>query len=286
MWFLLALGTAVFFATQSVFAKRAGQKFHPDVVAWAAFLYAIPVYVIFLATQEIPVVQPAFWLWMPLSLCTNLVAIPLFFRALHEGELSVVLPLNTLTPLFALPIEYFLLGDVPGAKALLGLALIVLGAYLLHAGSIRQGIFTPFKLLARDKGARLMMVVTAIWSISAVADRGAVQNSSPAFYTIVFCVTFTVVFLPWLLIRKRPGLFKIITRPLPLIPVGLFGALMAICQMSALNLALTTMVISVKRLAGLFGVLMGGILFNEKGLGARLIAAAIMVGGTVLLALA
>jgi uncharacterized membrane protein len=154
MWFLLSLGTAVFFATQSALAKGAGQKFHPDVVAWAAFLYAIPVYVIFLATREIPVVQPAFWLWMPLSLGTNLVAIPLFFRALHEGELSIVLPLNMLTPLFALLTEYLLLGDVPSAPAFAGIALIVLGAYLLHAGSLRQGVFTPFRLLARDKGAR------------------------------------------------------------------------------------------------------------------------------------
>lgn len=286
MWFLLALGTAVFFATQSAFAKRAGRDFHTDVVAWAAFLYAVPVYAVFLSLREIPEVQPAFWLWMPLSLGTNLVAMPLFFRALHQGELSVVLPLNTLTPLFALLTEYLLLGDAPGAPAFWGIALIVLGAYLLHAGGIRRGILTPFRLLARDKGARLMLAVTVIWSISAVADRGAVLASSPAFYTFVFCIAFTATFLPWLLIRKRPGILKAVTRPLPLIPVGVFGALMGVCQMSALDLALATMVISIKRLAGLLGVLMGGILFKEKGLGMRLIAAAAMLAGVVLLAAA
>ncbi len=284
MWFLLALGTAVFFATQSAFAKRAGKKHHTDVVAWAAFVFAIPVYAVFFAIRGVPEVQPAFWLWMPLSLATNLVAMPLFFRALHEGELSVVLPLNMLTPLFALLTEYLLLGDVPSTLAFWGIALIVLGAYLLHAGSIRRGLLTPFKLLARDRGARLMMATTAIWSISAVADRGSVLSSSPAFYTLVFSTAFTLAFLPWLLIMKRPGVLKTITRPLPLIPVGVFGSLMAICQMSALDLALTTMVISVKRLAGLFGVLVGGILFKEKGLSVRLFAAAIMLGGTVLLA--
>jgi drug/metabolite transporter (DMT)-like permease len=285
MWFILALGTAVFFATQSAFAKRAGARFHPDVVAWAAFLYAIPVYSIFLASHGIPAIQPAFWLWMPLSLVTNLVAMPLFFRALHLGELSVVLPLNMLTPLFALLTEYLLLGDSPTSLAFGGIALIVLGAYLLHAGSIRQGVLTPFRLLARDRGARLMMAVTAIWSISAVADRGAVLNSSPAFYTFVFCITFTATFLPWLLLRKRPGIMQSLTQPLLLVPVGVFGSLMGVCQMSALDLALTTMVISVKRLAGLFGVLVGGLLFKEKGLGVRLFAAAIMLAGTVLLAL-
>jgi drug/metabolite transporter (DMT)-like permease len=284
MWFLLALGTAVFFATQSAFAKRAGTRFHPDVVAWAAFLYSIPVYAVFFATQGMPEVQPAFWLWMPLSLVTNLVAMPLFFRALHEGELSVVLPLNMLTPLFALLTEYLFLGDVPSPLAFAGIALIVMGAYLLHAGSIRQGVLTPFKLLLKDKGARLMMGATAIWSISAVADRGAVLASSAAFYTIVFAPIFTLVFLPWLLWRRRAELRRSLARPLSLVPVGVFGALMAICQMSALKLALATMVISVKRLAGLFGVLLGGIFFKEKGVGVRLVAAGIMVGGTVLLA--
>jgi len=212
------------------------------------------------------------------------VAMPLFFRALHHGELSVVLPLNMLTPLFALLTEYLLLGDAPNPLAFAGIALIVLGAYLLHAGSIRRGVLTPFKLLLKDKGARLMMGATAIWSISAVADRGAVINSSAAFYTIVFAPTFTVAFLPWLLWRRRAELRKSLGRPLSLIPVGVFGALMAICQMSALKLALATMVISVKRLAGLFGVLLGGIFFKEKGVGVRLAAAGIMVGGTVLLA--
>jgi len=284
MWFLLAVGTAVFFAAQGALSKRLTGDYHPDLVTWGAFVFSFPIYIAALLLSGIPDIKLAFWPFMATSLSLNFVAIPLLFRALKHGDLSIVLPLSTLTPFFTLFTQYLLLGDVPTPKATAGILLVVAGAYLLHAGSIRSGLLAPFRVLARDKGARMMVGASALWSITAVADRGAVLAASAPFYLAVFSSLFTLLFPVWIIL-KRPGeLRSFRERPWPLLPVGLAGAAMALCQMFALGLALAATVTSVKRLSALFGVVLGGLLFKEKGMAIRLLASLVMVAGTVLLA--
>lgn len=285
MWFVLALGSAVFFAAQGAAAKSLGDEYPTDVVTWFAFIFSLPIYMVVLAYDGIPVVQPEFWGWAALSVGLNCVAIPMYFSALRHGELSVVLPLSTLTPLFALGTEYVLLGEVPGSESFAGVLLIVLGAYLLHAGDLKKGLIAPILTLSRDRGARRMLLAGALWSITAVADRGAVLASSPAFYVNIFGGSFSVAFFFWLLGKRREYVRKFIKDPWRPAGVGVFGAAMALCQMAALAYATASVVTAVKRLAALFGVILGNALFKEGHVWARLLAAGIMVAGALVLAL-
>ena len=284
MWFLLAFMSAVFFAIQGALSKRAAQDSHADIVAWAAFVFSLPMYCVFFFLNEVPTVQSDFFVWGTLSLCVNLVAVPVLFKALQVGELSVVMPLSTLTPLFALFTEFILFGEVPGARSVGGVALLVFGAYLIHARTIRQGLLAPVRALAKDPGARLMLLASCLWAVSAVSDRGAVLASSPPFYLAIFGTAFSVAFLPWLLLKRR-GDFVAFRHHLPiLVTIGIAGGAMAAFQMWGISLTLAANVIAVKRLAALFGVLIGGLFFKEEGMYFRLAAASFMVAGAVVLA--
>jgi drug/metabolite transporter (DMT)-like permease len=285
MWFPLALGSAFFFALQSAAGKRLGQTIHGDVVAWLAFVAAAPIYLFALWLHGLPSVQGDFLMWLATSMAINLFAIPLYFRALARGELSIVLPLASLSPLFALGTEYLMLGEVPTANGAVGVPLIVLGAYLLHGNSLRQGLIEPLRRLFADPGARMAIATAALWSVTAVADRGAVLASSPAYYLSVFSVCYTAAFLPWLFWRRQASLRLAAKRPAVSASVGLAGAGMALCQMTALGLASAAVVIAVKRLAALFGIVMGGMWFQEQHLWTRAIAGGFMVAGAVVLAL-
>lgn len=284
MWFVLALGTAVFWTAQSAASKRVSENIHADIVTWAAFFFAYPLYVCFLLANGIPEVKPEFWLFTLASVATNLLALPMLFRSLQVGELSIVLPLATLTPMFALGTEYFMLGVVPTGQSVLGVALIVFGAYALNAGDIRKGLFAPFKMLVRDRGARLMMGASALWAVGAVADRGAVMAASPGFYLVSFCTIFMTVFFIWVRHTQPADLRLFHKRPLKFVWVGVFGAGMATCQMLALNLATAAEVTSVKRISALLGVLTGGLMFKEAGYKPRIFAACLMVIGAAVLA--
>ena len=66
---------------------------------------------------------------------------------------------------------------------------------------------------------------------------------------------------------------------------GGFNAIAITFQMLALTMAPVAQVIAVKRMSALLSVLFGHFFFGEKGLKERLIGAAIMVSGVVIMSL-
>jgi drug/metabolite transporter (DMT)-like permease len=281
MWFLFAMGSALFFAAQSTAAKRVSDELHPDVTTWGAFVFAVPIYLVALALDGIPEVRPAFWWFTGMSVGVNLVALPLFFRSLARTDLSLALPLASLSPLFALGTEYALLGEVPSPLVIPGVTAIVVGAWVLQVDKARGGLLAPLVALGQDQGARGMLIVAALWSVAAVADRGAVLASSPAFYNTVFDLSFLAAFMPFVLWRGRPLAAGLRRYPVLLVMVGVLGAAMALFQMAAIEIAPAANVIAIKRLAALIGVLVGWLVFHERGIGGRLGGASLMVGGAI-----
>ena len=69
------------------------------------------------------------------------------------------------------------------------------------------------------------------------------------------------------------------------VAAGMFNALGVTLQFAALTMAPVAQVIAVKRMSALISVGFGYFLFGEKGLQERLLGAAIMVSGVVIMAL-
>ena len=253
----------------------------------------------------------------------NAVATPLIVWALKHGDLSLVAPLTSLTPLFMLGTGVLVLGEVPSALGGLGVAVIVAGAYLLNLTDRRLGLLAPFRALVRDAGARAMLLVAFLYSVSSTYDKVGTQASSPLFWAASVQAVVASVLVPlaawrWRIRRRRSGVSGSSdpsrqTGPrsprdptttataedgaaatLAGVEVGpvtatlLAGAILAIglaAQMTALTLTLAAYVISVKRISTLFGVLLGHALFHEADLRQRLLGAAVMLAGFVLLTL-
>jgi uncharacterized membrane protein len=64
---------------------------------------------------------------------------------------------------------------------------------------------------------------------------------------------------------------------------GVFTAVAAAAQMTALTLTLAAYVIAVKRTSTLFGVFLGAALFGETRIRERLLGALVMLAGFILL---
>ncbi len=73
----------------------------------------------------------------------------------------------------------------------------------MHVDKIRGGFLAPLKAIASEKGSLLMLVVAAIWSISAVYDKVATVDSSPPFYTTFFSLAFALAYAPFLVLGMR-----------------------------------------------------------------------------------
>jgi drug/metabolite transporter (DMT)-like permease len=283
-WFLPAVLTAFFYGVQSAYLKGVLPDADKQLVAWGIFFFSLPVYLGMLYVGGMPEVSTKFWLAFSVSLGINLIAWPLFVRSIQLSDISLVMPLVAFTPVFILGVEFVVLGAVPQGLGLVGILLIVLGAYVLNVRKGMGGIFEPLTSLARNRGAVLMLIVAALWSISATVEKITVVESSPAFYLTALSVGFALVFSPVVALRVDKPLQKLRGQWVRLAGAGLLTGAMAGFQMHAIQTTpLVNYVVSIKRAGMLVSVIVGWLIFKEKNILFRLIGAALMVAGVALI---
>lgn len=286
MWLPLALLTAIFESGKDIFGKKgltAGADIY--IMAWAWRLLALP-FLLPLLPAALPVkLGAAFWPALVVGAGLNILAALLYMEAIRASDLSLSVPLVTFTPLFLLVTSPLLLREIPDLSGIFGVLLIVSGAYLLNIAKLHDGPAAPLRALFKERGARLMLLVALIWSLTANIDKIGLQNSSPLLWATAINAAIALGMLPLVLLRlRRPQ----VSRQWPwrwLLLVGLCGGLTTLCQMLAISLTQVPYVIAVKRLSILFTTLYGLLLLREKGLRERLTGTLVMLAGVIVLAL-
>ncbi|RMH69169.1 MAG: EamA family transporter [Gemmatimonadetes bacterium] len=285
LWLIFALLTAVFNSLKDLFSKRSLLRdVHPYLAAWSHNVFALVLLIPTLWVDGIPNIHPPFWRAFVVSGFCNVLAIILYMKALHASDLSLAAPMITFTPLFLLLTAPLVVGEFPTRTGLMGVLLIVSGAYLLNRQPGRD-IGAPLRAIVSDPGCRWMLLVAILFSISATFDKVGVQNSSPVFWSTSISILMGLAIFP---LTFRTGSIRQLTQPYYLtllIPIGVLSGLTLICQMSAIQLTLVAYVISIKRASVILSVLYGGLILGEKGLKQRLVGAVIMVAGVILITL-
>ncbi len=311
-WPLLAVGAALFYGLQGAWTKRLTSRVPAVVAAWAIFAFAFPLLAAYLAVRGMPEVHSVFWPALLTTCSIGLLSFYLYASAIQRGELGLTVPLLALTPILLVPVEWMLLGDVPGLRGLGGILLVVSGVYLLNLRDVRGGLLAPLATPFRDPGARRMLAVAALWSVGGVVDKIAVTASSTAFYGTMQTAVLGVGFLPLIAWMRGRGTStgrgdsgresappdpddsgrELATGPaIPfrrhgpgLAVQGVLYAAMFIVQMEALRLTLAAHVITIKRSGAIVTVLLGAFAFGERDLWPRLVGTAVTVVGVLLVA--
>lgn len=78
----------------------------------------------------------------------------IYIKAIKISPLSLTLPMLTFTPIFLLLTSPLIVGEFPSIIGVLGIILIVLGAYTLNIKDVKKGFFSPFKSLVKEKGPK------------------------------------------------------------------------------------------------------------------------------------
>ena len=289
MWLLFASLTAFFEACKDATGKQSLKTLDEYSVLFgsmsAGAIFLLPV----LWISGIPTIQPGFWVALLIGGSLNILAFTLYVRALKLADLSLTVPLVTLTPLFLLVTSPLIVQEWPTGADGLGVGLLVIGSYVLNLGADRtRGLLAPLLAMAHNPGSRLMLCVAFIWSITSNFDKIGVVNSSPLFWALSLFVVIAAGMIPFVFFSGRS--LSVVTAELIgqwqiLVTTGGLNAIAIAFQMLALPLAPVAQVIAVKRMSALLSVLIGHFFFGEKGLQARLTGAAIMVSGVVIMAL-
>lgn len=285
LWFIFGLAAALGDAGMDVVTKRHFTSLPPYVMGTLRFLSALP----FLAVVALFVSWPApdhiFWQTVGLMLGLEVAATLLYMRALTVCHLSLCIPFLAFTPIFLLLTGWVFLGEMPNRWGLAGIVLVVGGSYILSLGSGQAGVLGPFQALAREPGARMILGVAAIYSVTGALFKVAVLHSEPLFMSVSYPSLLAVVMLAGSPIAA-PGAWP--WRLPPWVWVALLGFFLTLSTVSlavGLELAPAVYLISVKRLSLLFSVLLGGLFLKERPFLPRLAGVILMCAGVMLISL-
>ncbi len=286
-WISLTLLSAFFLATADTLTKRYLSHYRPGELVLVRFGMSGLLLLPLLFWENWPVLSPAFWGWVVVSVPLELAAMWLYMHAIRDSPLSLTLPYLAFTPVFNTLTGFVVLGETVNTTGFAGILLVVSGAWILNLETAQDGawrdVLAPFRAITRERGSRLMLGAAAIYSLTSVTSKGALLQATPAFfgpfYFVIIGAASALVFAS----RDVSSWRALGRHPVAHLAVGFFMALMVIAHFYAIQHIEVAYMIAVKRTSLLFGMLYGAWLFREKGLKKNLVAGVLMVLGVYLI---
>jgi drug/metabolite transporter (DMT)-like permease len=203
-------------------------------------------------------------------------------QAYRESELSIVGPITNFSPLFTLLVAPILLQEFPTWLNLVGIALILLGSYLLKIDKQTRSPWEPLKALVNDRGARLTVLVAFIWGLETALSKVGALETNPYFWTFSNKVLTLLLLIPIALWKDPQGIKQLPKQAWVFVAMGSVIAMAMILQSVAVVHMNSAVAGALLRLSTLFNIVFGFIFFGERKILNRLFAAAVMVAGVVL----
>ncbi|MBI3080021.1 MAG: EamA family transporter [candidate division NC10 bacterium] len=281
----LVLAAALLHATWNLVLKQSSGKL---TVSWLGVLAGA-----LLATPGLLLVPgslgicPAGWACI---LATGLLH-ALYFLFLSEayerGELSLVYPLARGSgPLLVALLAPLLLGEVLTPGGATGIGLVVLGLFGL-AGGPEPTAPGQSRLLAQRRAPHVAMALLTGLTIAgySLVDKVGVGLVHPTLYQILMMGLAFLALTPYVLWRRRPSLASLKAEWRAVALVGVFSFVAYQLVLFALRLAKVAYVVAAREVSIVFGVALGAAFLGERHGARRLIAAASIAAGTLLIGL-
>ncbi|WP_252699390.1 DMT family transporter [Natronosalvus vescus] len=219
---------------------------------------------------------------LALTVVTTAAAFVLFLYAIGAGDVSYVTPINKIVPLFVLPLEILLLGQVLTPLQVLGVVVATAAVYVANYDP--GGFFKPFAKAAHSRPAQLALLSAMCYAVSDLGKRVALQELAipESLWVPLLLFGVLLVLLPSA-VRNPPAN----VRPdLPKFALG--GAIVAVGE-HVTTLAFVILPASIAspviNTQAIVAVVLGGILLGERHFLIRLLAAVLAVVGVTLIAL-
>lgn len=280
LWFFLSFSCALITTFLDVWAKRISNKYSPLKIAQGkVFLGTFFVILYFLIFKEF--IFDSRNLPLLLSIIPlEILALYLYLKAISFWPLSHTIPLLSLTPLPLFLTSKIFLEDKFSSSGILGVILIVLGSYILNISQFKEGFFTPFRVLFKEKGSRLMLMVAIIYSLNSAIGKKCIEISSVDSFILNYFILLSLGFLIFSFFKKEFFSLKDIKI---LSPLGFFSFLLSVFQFNAYSLAPVVYVIAIKRTSILFSVFSGKLFFKEKKVFEKALGSFLMLLGSTII---
>jgi drug/metabolite transporter (DMT)-like permease len=286
LWFPIALCCAFFTACCDAISKRimltSDEWLTGGILLTLASLMLTPV----LFYVDLRPVTSEGAILLAVTLPLEALAYYMFLSAIRMSALSLVAPLLAFTPAFTIVTASLLLGESIGAWGLCGVSIVTLGAYILNVDPSRFSLLGPVRMILSDPGARRMLLVSAIWSVtSALGKKGALIFGSLQYGFILTAMIGGLFLLIGTCRIKLTGVHMDFDNRLVFFFIlgAIFMALQEITHFVSISMAPVAYMISVKRLSMIIAVIFGWRFFDERNVVNRLAGASIMLLGVFII---
>ncbi len=206
-------------------------------------------------------------------------------KAIKVSEISHVVPLIAFSPVLTVLFSAVTLGEIPTIWGLAGVIVIVLGSYVANITEDNSGILGPLKNLKGSEGAKYMLIVTVLWTVTPIIEKTGIKEVNAFFWSTVTLFLLSIMYTSLALKRKS---FHTLSKKYYgfIVLLGVLQGISYIAQMHAYLLTYVGYVVAIKRLSMLFSIVFGYMFFNEKNFKRRLLGGIFMVLGVLLIVFA
>jgi drug/metabolite transporter (DMT)-like permease len=282
--FSLIVISAFMHAIWNLLVKRSR---HKTVFIWWMFVASLGLFTLTLPFSPDPYRHPdTFTLCLTAAGAVCFVLYHLFNgRAYKSGDLSVIYPLSQTSMVYVPIWGVLLLGEKPSIAGVVGILLVITGAYTIQMQDISLAeLLRPFRDL-RSGPVRAALAAGFIYSIGSIAEKTGVNNYSP-FYFTYYLVGFMFVLMSMNLarLRYRQHIGAELREHWRLILCS--GPVMMASFLTfryGLNLAPVSYAIPVRQVSILIGVLIGIFFLGESCGRIRLASALLILAGAAII---
>lgn len=281
---LLVVGCSLGYAGLDVLRKQLVERLSPLALVFYLTAGHIPVLFVWALTTEAPRFTWLYFVVTSGAVMLNIMANVAFVEAIRVSELSVTVPLLSLTPAFATTFAVFIVGEVLDLWQVAGVVLVVLGAIYLHTAKVRRTLRGWLRSLIDDRGSLLMVLVAVCWSLSMPLDKIGLVIVGPAWHALFLSLGVAAGILAILVwFRWTDQLFALGRDQLPRLGLAVVVSAAAVgMQLVAMRFVYVGIVETVKRAVGNFAALgFGRALFGEAVTSHKVVALAMMALGVV-----
>ncbi len=227
-----------------------------------------------------------FWISIALSAILAIAGNALIVQALKLSELSLLAPINAYKSVVSLVPGLILLQERPTPRGMAGILLIVIGSYFIVDKAASRPGRNVFVLFFRDRGVQYRFAALILSAIEAVYLKKALLLSSPLTTFVLWAWLgsgFAVLISPLFggIAGRDAGIFR--NHPEMYLSLALTTGLMQFSTILAFKTLRVSYALALFQMSSLLSVILGHKLFQERHVVERLIGAAVMGCGAILI---
>ena len=281
----LVLLSALAHSTWNLLLKRSSE---PEIFVWwllvveAVLMLPLGVVLFWLFP-----IAPVGWLFVLATVILHVLYFILLGRGYAQGDLSVVYPIaRGFGPMLVPILAVLLLRETVALPAILGIAAIVVGIYIISwTGELQRFLLRPWNMM-RNTGARYAVLTGLTIAMYVTIDKRGVSHIQPFLYLYLMSLGSAVLLFPY--IRRKWGIQAMgltwRSSRTSIVLAGLLAFLAYGLVLTAFSLSKVSYVAPAREVGIVVGVLMGVLILKEPFGRVRLAGSSVIVLGLILIA--